>query len=190
MVKIVFVPGNGGSTTQDNWFPSVKTELESFGLEVIAETFPDADLARESYWIPFLRDNIKVDHETILVGHSSGAIAAMRFAEQYPILGSVLVGAYHTDLGMETEKLSGYFSRPWEWEKIRKHQQWISLFASDDDPWVPIEEARYLHERLNCEYHEYINQGHFGGDYFKKEFPELTLSILRHLQGLERMRSS
>lgn len=183
VIKIVFVPGNGGSTTQDNWFPSVKTELESFGLEVIAEIFPDSDLARESYWIPFLRDNIKVDHETILVGHSSGAIAAMRFAEQYPILGSVLVGAYHTDLGMETEKLSGYFSRPWEWEKIRKHQQWISLFASDDDPWIPIEEARYIYQCLNCEYHEYKNQGHFGGDYLKKEFPELTLSILNYVHG-------
>jgi len=182
MVKVVFVPGNGGSTTQDNWFPSVKNELEACGLKVIAETFPDPDLARESYWIPFLHNEIKVDHDTILVGHSSGAIAAMRFAERYPILGSVLVGAYHTDLGIEKEKLSGYFSRPWDWRKIRNNQKWISLFASEDDPWIPIEHARDIYQNLNCEYHEYKNQGHFGGDYVKREFPELTLSILNYLK--------
>ena len=40
----------------------------------------------------------------------------------------------------------------------------------------------YIHQHLNCEYHEYKNQGHFGGDYFKAEFPELTLSILNYLK--------
>jgi len=188
MIKIVFVPGNGGASTKtSNWFPRVKEELESFNLQVIAEDFPDADLARESYWIPFLREIIQVDDETILVGHSTGAIAAMRFAEQYPVLGSVLIGAYHTDLNMEKEKLSGYFSRPWNWKKIRHNQKWISLFASEDDQWIPIQEARYVHKRLNCEYHEYKNQGHFGGDYLKKEFPELTLSILNFLRSIEKV---
>lgn len=186
MTKVVFIPGNGGCTTGDNWFPSVKNELEAYGMQVISETFPDPDLARESYWIPFLGDELKVDHETILVGHSSGAIAAMRFAEQFTILGSILVGAYHTDLNMETEKQSGYFSRPWDWEKIRNNQKWISLFASDDDPWIPIEQARHIHQCLNCEYHEYKNQGHFGGDYIKEAFPELTLSILNNLEILKK----
>lgn len=183
MVKAVFAPGNGGSIPQDNWFPGVKEALENHNIQVIAEPFPDPDLARESYWIPFLRNELKVDSETILVGHSSGAVAAMRFAEHYPILGSVLVGAYHTDLGMEKEKTSGYFSRPGDWEKIRTHQEWISLFASQDDPWIPIKEPRYIHQCLQCEYHEYKNQGHFCGDYVKKEFPELTLSILNYLKG-------
>ena len=53
----------------------------------------------------------------------------MRLAEIQPILGSVLVGAYHTDLGMEKEILSGYFNRPWNWENIKENQKWISLFA-------------------------------------------------------------
>lgn len=183
MTKIVFVPGNGKCTTKDNWFPSIQKELQSFGLEVIAATFPDADLAREFYWIPFLREDLKVDEKTILVGYSSGAIAAMRFAEQYSILGSVLVGAYYTDLGMEKEKLSGYFSRPWDWKKIGHNQKWISLFASQDDPWIPIEQARYIHQCLNCEYHEYKNHGHFDKDDLKKEFPELALSILNYLRA-------
>lgn len=180
MKKVVFVPGNGGSTTQDNWFPQIKKNLEYHDLEVIAANFPDPQLARASYWLPFLFDELKVDQNTILIGHSSGAIAAMRFAEKHCLLGSVLVGAYYTDLGIEQEKVSGYFDAPWDWKSIKNNQQWISLFASQDDPWIPVEQPRFIHQQLNCEYHEYTNQGHFGGDYYKPTFPEITLSILRH----------
>ena len=35
-MKVVFAPGNGGSTTQDNWFPAVQKDLEA-----IVETFVD-----------------------------------------------------------------------------------------------------------------------------------------------------
>lgn len=120
MTKIIFVPGNGGCSTQDNWFPSVKTELEKHNLDVIAALFPDPILARGKYWLPFLRDELKVGKDTVLIGHSSGAIAAMRFAEKYELLGSVLVGAYHTHLDIEAEKQSGYFDHPWNFEKIKK----------------------------------------------------------------------
>ncbi len=181
MPKIVFAPGNGGSTTHDNWFPFVQKSLEQRGFEVVAATFPDPVLARESYWIPFLRDELKVDKDTVLVGHSSGAIAAMRFAEQYQILGSVLVGTYYTHLNVESEKQSGYFDRPWNWQAIKRNQQWAVIFASQDDPWIPVAEPRFIHEQLNCEYHEFTDQGHFGGDYYKPEFPELVSAVLHKL---------
>ncbi len=182
MIKVVFVPGNGGSTTSDNWFPSVKSELESEGLKVITAQFPDPVLARKSYWLPFLKNTLKVDENTILVGHSSGAIASMAFAQEQPILGSVLVGVYHTDLGIEAEKQSGYFDGVWNWEKIKRNQKWTILFSSQDDPWIPIHQPRYIHQKLQCEYHEYKNQGHFGGDYHKETFPELSSAIICHVR--------
>lgn len=180
--KVIFIPGNGGGSPNDNWFPSVKKELEAKGLTVIAEEFPDNDLARMDYWVPFILNDLGADENSILVGHSSGAIAAMRVAEQQPLLGSVLVGAYYTDLNMETEKLSGYFDTPWDWDKIRENQKWIIIFAGQDDPWIDISEPRFLHSKLNCEYHEYTTGGHFGGDYEKRTFPELTHHILIHLE--------
>lgn len=183
MIKVVFAPGNGGSTTRDNWFPSLQKTLEEAHIQVVAPDFPDPELARESYWIPFLRDTLKVDDQTVIVGHSSGAIAAMRMAQTQKILGSVLVGAYHTDLNMETEKASGYFETPWDWPKMRKNQQWCLLFASQDDPWIPVHEARFVHEQLNCEYHEFTDQGHFGGDYFKPDFPELSHALVQRLKN-------
>lgn len=180
VIKAIFIPGNGGGTPHDNWFPYLKEELEKLGIHVIAEQFPDSNLARAAYWLPFLKE-LNADENTILIGHSSGAVASMRYAERNRLLGSVLVGTCHTDLGMETEKISGYYDAPWDWDAIKKNQKWIIQFASSDDPWIPIEEARFVHQRLNTDYYEYKDQGHFGGDYYRPTFPEALAAIKRKL---------
>ena len=172
-LKVILLHGNGGSTVEDNWFPYAKLELEKLGLKVISKTFPDNKLARQEYWLPFLKVELKADENTILVGHSSGAVATLRFAETNKIYGSVIIGATYTDLGEKSERVSGYFDKTWNWEAIKNNQNWIIQFASTDDPYIPITEPRYIHEKLNTEYHEYTNKGHFGWDTKLKEFPEL-----------------
>jgi predicted alpha/beta hydrolase family esterase len=181
LIRAILIHGNGGGKPTDNWLPYLKRELEKIGVKTDAPQFPDADLARASYWIPFLKDILKADEKTIIIGHSSGAIAAMKFAEENQILGSVLVGAYHSDLGIENEKLSGYFDAPWDWESIRKNQKWIIQFASTDDRWIPIAEARYISEHLKTEYYEFSDRGHFGGDREVKEFKECVAVLKRKL---------
>ena len=47
-------------------------------MEVILENFPDPFLAREIYWIPFIEKDLQCDDQTILIGHSSGAVCALR----------------------------------------------------------------------------------------------------------------
>lgn len=173
MKKVIIIPGNGGEKLENHWYPYIKQELEKLGLTVIAKEFPDPMLAREKYWLPYIKE-LGADENTILIGHSSGAIAAMRFAEKNKILGSILVGAYYTDLGNETEKKSGYFDHPWQWEVIKNNQQWIAQFASTDDPYIPIKEARHVQQMLEADYFEHNDEGHFSGDKNKVEFPEIV----------------
>lgn len=182
-IKIIIIRGNNDSTPNENWFPCVKEELEKVGLKVINKEFPDPMLARERYWLPFIKD-LGADENTILIGHSSGAVAAMRFAEKNKILGSILVGACYTDLGDKYEKKSGYFNHPWEWEAIKKNQQWIVQFASTDDPYVPIEEARHINQKLQTEYYEHTDEGHFGADKNKIVFPEIIEIVKSKLEIL------
>ena len=105
-LRAILIPGNGGGSPHDNWFPYVERELTKLGITVTNVSFPMQSWP-EMYWIPFL-EKLGADENTILIGHSSGAIAAMRFAETHKILSSVLVGTYDTDLGDEGEKQSGY----------------------------------------------------------------------------------
>ena len=178
-IKVIFMHGNSGGKADDYWFPYVKRNLEKVGIKVIARTFPDNDLAREKYWLPFLKDVLKADENTIILGWSSGGTAAMRFAENNKLLGSILVSASYTDLGDKKEKLSGYFNRPWRWKAIRNNQKWIAQFASSDDPYIPISQARYIHKKLQTEYYEYKDQKHFAPKY---EFLEIVKVIKSKLE--------
>lgn len=176
-ITFLLIHGNGGNTIDDNWFPYLKEEISRMGGKVIAETFPDNDLARESVWIPFIEKKLKDNPLSVIIGHSSGAIAAMRYAETHRLLGSVLVGCYHSDLNLPKEKESGYFNRPWNWEAIKNNQKWILQFASTNDPWIPIAEPRFVSKQLQSRYFEYDDMGHFGGDYVKPTFPELIKAL-------------
>jgi uncharacterized protein len=162
-IKIIFLPGNGGDgNTSYGWFPYIKNEFEKMGLTVIDPVFPDGVLARKDYWLPYLK-SLNPDENTILVGHSSGAEAIMRYTEDHKILGSVLVAPCYTDLGIEEEKISGYYDLPWKWDDIRKNQKWIIQFSSINDPFIPIGEARFINKNLKTDYYE-LDQGHFIGD--------------------------
>jgi predicted alpha/beta hydrolase family esterase len=179
-IKAIIIPGNGDDNPEDKWFPYLVTELGKIGIEVVNVKYPDAVLARRKYWIPFL-EKLGADENTILIGHSSGAVAAMRYAEDHKIFGSILVGACYTDLGVDTEKISKYYDEPWDWEAIKNNQKWIAQFASTDDPYIPIEEARHVHKNLETEYYEFTDQGHFGGDKGRVTFPEIVEIIKKKI---------
>ncbi len=185
MQKVVLVHGNGGGSGSDNWFPWLNTELEKLGVACEAPDMPDPVEAKASVWLPYIENQLHADEHTILVGHSSGAIAAMRYAETHRIGGSVLVGTYYTDLGYEDEKAAGYFDEPWQWEAIKANQPWVIIFASPDDPYIDISEPQLIRDKLGAEYYELPGQRHFSGTLLrrKREFPEL-LEALEEKLGL------
>ena len=102
----------------------------------------------------------------------------MRYAETHPLLGSVLVGVCHTDLGDADERASGYYRAPWQWDAIRRNQQWIGIFQSFDDPLIPVSEARFVAKQLACSYFEHTDRGHFVD---RAPFPELVQFVRRRL---------
>jgi predicted peptidase len=84
-------------------------------------------------------------------------------------------------MGMPSEKISGYYDDPWNWEAIKANQQWIVQFHSTDDPLIPIEEARFVQKNLASEYIEDTNQQHYGYPIAKTEFPEIITIICQKL---------
>ncbi len=192
-MKIMAIPGNGNADVDSEiWFPWLKKELEKLKkdrrlgvkeLDVIIKNMPDPDIARRNIWVPFIEQHVGNDPDAILIGHSSGALAVMRYLENHKAQGAVLVGACYTDLGDAKEKASGYYDDEWQWEKIRKNAEWIMQFASTNDPYIPIEEARHVRDMLNTEYHEYTDQGHFSSDIKKISFPELIEVLKKKLKS-------
>jgi pimeloyl-ACP methyl ester carboxylesterase len=86
---------------------------------------PDCVLAREAVWEPFLRDTLRAGPRDVLVGHSSGAAAALRYAEQHKVAGVVVLSTMATDMGLPWEKAAGWFARPWDWAAIKKNSGFV-----------------------------------------------------------------
>lgn len=150
--------------------------MQKAGYETFFETMPDSVIARKQYWFPFLENHVKAGENDVIVGWSSGAIAAMRYAEEHKLRGSVLIGPCTSDLGDELEKQSGYFDEPWQWQKIKDNNGHIAMFYSDNDPFIPGEQFEIVAKELSPEVIKLPNRKHFIED---ATFPELLNHILK-----------
>jgi predicted alpha/beta hydrolase family esterase len=159
--RIVFLHGNETSHWSQSWAGWLKVELEKLGFETFFETMPDSIFARAEYWLPFIEDHIQAGENDVIVGWSSGATAAMRFAEDTKIRGSVLISPSYTDLGDEIENMSGYYDEPWRWDDIKKNQDKIALFYGNNDPFIPQKEFLHIAEKLDADKRMYSGAGHF-----------------------------
>lgn len=97
-MKIAIIPGNGaGDVFHANWYGWAHKQINKMeNISCDLQNMPDPITARESIWIPFMRDHMGCDEDTIIIGHSSGAEAAMRFAEKYKVKGIILVSGNFT----------------------------------------------------------------------------------------------
>ena len=183
--RVVIVPGNGCAPIEDaNWYCHLRDSLNALptsssdpspAYTAVARTMPDPDEAFERSWLPFLREQLGVDEDTVVVGHSSGAEAAMRLCEETRVKGVVLVSACHSDLGLASEAISGYYSRPWQWQRISQHAQWIVQLHATNDKLVPVAEGREVARQLGSEYIELSKGGHF----LKGSMPEVVAILER-----------
>lgn len=173
--RIIFIHGNQAMSWRFAWTPWFKTGVEQLGFETFFETMPDSIIARAEYWLPFLQDYAKAGENDMLVGWSSGAVAAMRYAETHKVKGSILISPSYTDLDDNLEKQSGYFDEPWQWENIKINQENIALIYGDDDPYIPQAEFEFIAAKLQPKVVKVPGGKHF---IEREELPEL-LDYLR-----------
>lgn len=173
--RIIYIHGNQTTHWSFSWAGWLKQELEMKGYSTFFETFPDSIISRSEYWLPFLKDHVQASENDVLVGWSTGAVAALRYAETNQIFGSVLISPSYTDLGDEMEKQSGYFTTPWDWQSIKENQKQIALFYGDDDPYIPQDQFQFISDQLKCRTMKIS-----GGKHFIEQhtFPELLSYLL------------
>ena len=118
--------------------------------------------------------------QIILVGHSSGAQAALRYAELYPVHGIVLVSATYSDLGDADERASGYYpqgptNNPYLFEMMKTNCKHWHQFHSNDDPFIPLHEAERIRGGLGLRDTYYMLPGR---SHFFDYSPELLEAVL------------
>lgn len=182
---MVILPGNGCTNVlRSNWYGWLHQTLNAAGIECVVENMVDPHRARRQLWIPFIHDVLRADENTILVGHSSGAQAALRYTEEYKVRGVVLVSATFTDLGDSGERASGYYPLNNETENMysfpamRENCALWHQFHSNDDCFIPLAEAERIRNGLGLTDEQFSmlpGRSHF----FDAPFPELVDVIKR-----------
>lgn len=178
MTKFLILHGTDDSP-QSNWFMWLKGKLVGAGHEVWLPQLPNSDKPNAQAYNDFIFANkdFPIDSDTVLIGHSSGAVEILHLLQSLPtgttVKAAFLVSAFKDDL--KWDALTGLFEEPFDFEKIKLHCKKFIFIHSDNDPYVPIEQAMYLKEKVNGELLVFENQGHFNTelspDY--KQFPQL-----------------
>lgn len=186
MKNAIILHGTGNGP-QNNWFQWLKIELESMGYDVWVPNLPKndtPDIKRYNEFI-FSHKEFSFNEETILIGHSSGAVAILGILQNLPsnikINSAYLIGVFKEAPG--EKEFEGLFNEPFDFEKIMSHVNKMIYIHSDNDPYCPLNHAEYLSERTKGELVVIPGQQHFSistaGEKYK-EFPALLELIKKN----------
>lgn len=181
MKTAIILHGTLGSP-DGNWFQWLKKELEQKGFTVWLPQLPHAEQPSLRKWQRFIKEQcpFPINEETLIVGHSSGAILALVLAENnMEKIGAIVdVSVFH-DNSLEWQPNDKLFDVQFDWTAIRQGvNEWLFIH-SDNDPYVPLSQARYVATSSGGKIIVIPGEGHFNlerSDEYK-QFPKL-LEIL------------
>lgn len=173
-----------GNSPEDNWFQWLKKELETKGYEVWVPLLPQNDtpnIKRYNEMI-FANKGFTFNEDTILIGHSSGAVEILGLLQNLPsditVKAVYMVGVFKDSLG--EKDYEGLFEVPFDFERIKARVEHIVYIHSENDPYCPLAHAEYLREQTGGDLIIIPEQKHFSistmGEKYKK-FPSLLEEI-------------
>lgn len=177
-MKNVLILHGTGNNSQDNWFPWLKKELEEKGYKVWVPDLPNSDKPNYERYNKFIFSKWSFDNESLLIGHSSGAVEILRILGALPenivVKKTILVAGFKDNLNYEP--VFEMFEEPFNWEKIKNRCKEFIFIHSDNDPYVSLEHGEFLKEKLGGKLVILKGQKHFSvstlGEKYRK-FPEL-----------------
>lgn len=163
MKNAIILHGTLGSP-EGNWFAWLQGELEKRGMEVWLPALPNAEQPSLRKWSDYIQTGcpFKIDEDTLVVGHSSGAILALILAQENdgPIGQVICVSVFH-DNSLDWDPNAKLFDVDFDWHKIQEHTNKLLFVHSDDDPYVPLDQAQYVADHCQAELKMIPGQGHF-----------------------------
>lgn len=182
MKRALILHGTDASP-EANWFRWLESFMANAGYDVWLPQLPNSEAPNTKTYNDFLLNDPEFDFDgqTVLVGHSSGAVEILSLLQNLPdniTVGDVyLVSAFKDNLNWDA--LDGLFIEPYNYDLIKTKARSITLIHSDTDPYVTPDHATYLSERLNARFLLVGEQGHFNLEQSEayREFPLLAQII-------------
>lgn len=170
--RAVILHGTDGNQ-ESNWFPWLKEKLEGKGYEVWTPLLPENHTPNREVYGDFLFGQGWDFTDNIVVGHSSGAVEVLNLLmdERCPkVKMAVMVGAWAGGLPMGYEEGNTQFENlfppdGFDFDLIQSKVEKIAFLHGDDDPYCPLEQAKFLAEKLDASLTVIPNGHHLGSRY-------------------------
>ncbi len=178
MKNAIILHGTDGNP-EHNWFPWLKKKLEDKGYKVWVPPLPESHTPNRQVYNDFLFNSGWDFKDSIVIGHSSGAVRVLNLLmdERCPkVKLAVMVSAWKAGVPLRYEEGNQQFVNlfppdGFDFKLIKQKAHKIEFLHSDDDPYCPIGQARYLAGQLDAPLTVVHEGHHLGSEY--TELPEL-----------------
>lgn len=190
-MKRVFIIHGWGGNSNEGWLVWLKKQLAAKGFEVIVPDMPDTDNPKIENWVGHLKKVVGLsDEDTYFVGHSIGCQTVMRYLEQLleneKVGGAVFVAGWF-NLTEDTfnddiytkEKGDEWINTPIDFKKIKQHTNNFVEIASDNDPYVSLNDAELFKKNLDAKIIVLKQKGHISGEDGVIELPIVLEELLK-----------
>ena len=189
MKQRVFIVHGWDDSPEGSWFPWLKGELLKHGREPHVLEMPKPEWPQIDSWVHTLKAAVGTpDNHTFFVGHSIGCQTILRYLENIPdavkIGGMVLVAGWLTlkPAALEEESAKAvadpWLHRPIHWTRIKAHLGQAVLIASDNDPYVSLDDQHFLRDQLQAQLIVERSQEHLSGSDGVTILPSVLKSLL------------
>lgn len=184
-MKTAFIIHGAFGSPEENWFPWLKDELEKLGYKVFIPQFPTPEGQDLNNWLSIFEEYKKyLNEETIFIAHSISPAFVLSLLENIDtkIKAAYLVAPFIELLNnKEVDEINSTFVlKEFNWQKIKENCEKFFVFASNNDPYVPIEVSKKVSDNLNAEFIKIEGAGHFNKDVGYLKFEEL-LNLIKEL---------
>lgn len=160
---------------KDQWYPWLQRELKKKGYIVAIPDLPTTDTDLPDLAKQFSVAEKYVTKDSIVIGHSLGALLGMRLAEKYPFKKLIVVAGWDYNDLYSQHRL--FWKTPMNHAAIKKHVKNIIVISSDNDPYTTAFEAKEMSKRLGAKFILINGAGHFTKQFGVNEFPDLLTLI-------------
>lgn len=175
-MRIVLIPGYK-ATPESGFFPWLRHELRSRGHDVMIPTLPNPEAPDRDEWTKALLEQVgPIDNETVVLGHSLGGAAALRFleaAEAYSTPHALILVS--TPWMIHSEQFRGFFMTELDYEVLMWKASKAYILHAKDDPTIPFDHAEKYARVLHAQLVTAATGGHFQG----QEYPVVLETVLK-----------
>ena len=166
-----------GANSKSNWFANSREFLEKHKVNCQVLDFPNTETPKYEEWKTHFEKNVKnIWGQDIFIGHSLGGGFIQKYLSENDakLDQIILVAPTVGDCGLN--EIKDFFSRDFDYEKIKNSARKITIICSDNDEFIKLDEFKFLAKKLGAKFIQ-LDRGHLN----EPNFPELR-DILDNIQ--------